>query len=64
MKYNGTQWSAASGSDLTQGTYEWYRRNSDGTPLDTSTPYATGKAIYLDSSVVDGKTTFRCKFTM
>lgn len=64
MKYNGTQWSAASGSDLPQGTYEWYRRNSDGTPLDTSTPYATGKAIYLDSSVVDGKTTFRCKFTM
>lgn len=64
MKYDGSKWAAASGNDLPQGTYEWYRRDKDGKSLDNETAYATGKVIFLDSTVVNSKTTFRCKFTM
>ena len=52
MKYNGSSWAAASGSDLPKGTYSWYRRNQNGQALDTTTPFATGKVIYIDGSIV------------
>lgn len=62
MKYNGSAWSTASGDDLPKGTYKWYRRDASGTPLDTEEPYATGKVIFMDATVVDKKTTFGCWF--
>ena len=62
MKYSGTTWSPASGTDLPKGKYSWYRRNSKGEIIDSTTPYGTGKVIYVDSSVVNGKTVFTCKF--
>lgn len=62
MKYIGTTWSPASGTDLPKGKYSWYRRNSKGEIIDSTTPYGTGKVIYVDSSVVNGKTVFTCKF--
>lgn len=55
MKYSGSSWTAAVSSDQPTGTYEWYRRNSDGTMLDTTTPWKTGKVIYIDSTMVDKK---------
>ena len=64
MKYDGSAWTEATSSDLPQATYSWYRRNALGEVLDTATPYATGKVIYLDNTVVDKKITFRCKFEM
>lgn len=63
MKYNGSAWVEATGSDLPRATYSWYRRDALGNVLDTSA-YATGKVIYLDNTVVDKKITFRCKFEM
>lgn len=64
MKYNGSAWNEATGTDLPQATYSWYRRNSAGEVLDTVTPYAFGKVLYLDNSIIDKKITFRCKFEM
>lgn len=61
MKYNGTSWAAATGNDLPTATYSWYRRNSKGEAIDTTTAYATGKVLFLDKSIVDGKTSFTCK---
>lgn len=60
MKYSGSAWTAATGSDLPTLTYKWYRRNALGEALDTTTPYATGKVLYLDKDVVDGKVSFTC----
>ena len=61
QKYNGTAWEDATGDDLPQGTYSWYRTNSIGDILDSQKPLAIGKAAYIDSSVVDKKGIFRCK---
>lgn len=63
MKYNGSSWAAASGGDLPQLTYEWYRRDANGNILDSETPYATDKVLYLDKTVVNGKVLFTCKVT-
>lgn len=62
MKYNGTEWSAATGNDLPKGTYAWYRRDASGKALDTETAYATGKVIYLDNDVVNKKIQLTCEF--
>ena len=61
MKYNGTAWSAATGNDLPKYTYNWTRRDKKGVELDTASNYASGKAIFLDSSVVNGKMIFGCE---
>lgn len=63
MKYNGSTWVAASGSDLHTRTYKWYRRDKDGNPHpdDNGAPFATGKVIYIDGDDVDVKTTFICE---
>ena len=61
MKYNGTAWSAATGNDLPKYTYNWTRRDKKGVELDTASDYASGKAIFLDSSVVNGKMIFGCE---
>lgn len=61
MKYDGSKWVEASSSDNPTGTYKWYRRNGKGEILDTSTPYKTGKVIYLDGTIVDGQVNFTCE---
>lgn len=61
MKYDGSAWKAASGSDLPKGTYSWYRRDKDGKALDTTIPYKTGKVIFSNGSIVDVKTIFDCE---
>lgn len=63
MKYTGSGWSEAPESDLPTGTYKWYRRDKDGNALDTTKPYATGKAVYIDKDVVNKKIIFSCVFT-
>ena len=58
MKYDGSKWAAAPSSDQATLTYKWYRKNAQGESLDTTTPYATGKAIFVDSSVIQGTMSF------
>lgn len=60
MKYDGSKWAAATGADLPKYTYSWSRRDKKGVALDTASYYATGKAIFVDSSVVNEKMTFGC----
>ena len=64
MKFLNNKWVEASGSDLPTGTYEWYRRDKDGNALDTTAPYATGKAIYIDSSLINKKIMLTCVYTL
>ena len=49
---------------MPEGTYEWYQRSADGTILDTTSAWKTGKVVYVDSTVIDGKIIIDCKFTM
>ena len=57
-------WEDGMRTDGSKGTYEWYRRSADGTILDTSSAWKTGKVVYVDSTVIDGKIIIDCKFTM
>ena len=61
MKYSDNTWKPAVGIDLPNGKYSWYRRDAKGEIIDKDTPYSTGKVIYVDSSVVNGKIHFTCK---
>lgn len=61
MKYSDNTWKPAVGIDLPTGKYSWYRRDAKGEIIDKDTPYSTGKVIYVDSSVVNGKIHFTCK---
>ena len=54
MKYNGTAWAAATGSDLPQFTYNWSGIDKLGNAVDISSAWS-GKAIYIDGSLVDEK---------
>lgn len=60
-KYNGTQWVDA--NETEELTFSYYRINSQGTELDTTEPYKTGRCIYIDPSIIDGQMQFRCKVT-
>lgn len=63
MRHNGSAWVDVT-NDATYGhkyTYTWYRFDSDGNPLDTVTPFATGKVIHVTGDDVDGLTTFQCQ---
>ena len=42
-------------------TYKWYRRDRNGSPLDNSTVFATGKVIFINGDDVDVKTVFTCE---
>lgn len=64
MKYVGEKWTKATDKDLPVGIYEWYRKDKDGNPLDIAKPFATGKAIYLDDTLLTKKGTFGCYFDM
>ena len=64
MKYNGSSWAAATGSDLPTYTYTWTFRDKDG----NTTTYGgassiVGKAIYIGSSVIDKKLIIDCEVT-
>lgn len=45
----------------TEHTYNWYRWDKDGNPMDDGEVFATGKSINIDGDDVDGKTTFICE---
>lgn len=61
-KHNGSEWTDAAGEDLPKGTYKYYRRNSSGEELDsTGTPWKTGKAVFVDRTIIDGSTLFMCE---
>lgn len=63
MRHNGTAWVDVT-SDATYGhskTYTWYRRDSDGEPLDDGEAFAEGKVIYVDGGDVEVKTVFVCE---
>lgn len=59
QKYSGSAWANASGADLQDKTYKWYRLDKDGNALDISTPFKTGKAIFINGDDIDIKTTFK-----
>ena len=63
MKYNGTTWGITTGEDLPQQKYEWYRRNNKGEIID-KTPYATGKVIYIDGTIINSQVTVGCYVTV
>ena len=63
MKYNGTTWGIATGEDLPQQKYEWYRRNNKGEIID-KTPYAMGKVIYIDGTIINSQVTVGCYVTV
>ena len=58
-KISGT-WTEVSEHTL---TYNWYRLDIDGEPMDSGAVFATGKVIHVDSDDVLGKTTFICQVT-
>ena len=60
-KHNGTGWVDAGEEDLPKGTYKYYRRNSKGDELDTTSPWNTGKVIFIDRTIIDGSTSFMCE---
>lgn len=64
MKYTNSKWVEATGNDLPQGVYEWYRKDKDGNPIDTTKPFATGKVVYFDKTLIDKKVIFGCYFNM
>lgn len=49
MKYTGTQWVAATDTDLPTLNYKFFKLDSTGNAVDITTPWKTGKAIYFDS---------------
>ena len=61
-KYNGTQWiDAIAETDKDQFTYKYYRVDNTGTSLDTGSPYKTGRCIYVDPSIINGRMQFICE---
>lgn len=58
MKYSGTAWVEANEDD--EWYYYYYRINSKGVELDTTAPYKNTRCFYIDTTVIDGQTQFRC----
>lgn len=56
QKYSGTAWAVA--TEKQKYEYKWYRLDKNGVAMDTTTPFKTGKTIYIDDKDVDSKTTF------
>lgn len=61
MRYTNGTWVVASGDNAHTFTYNWYRRDQDGNPLDNGAVFATGKVIYITGDYVDVKTVFVCE---
>ncbi|WRK54481.1 hypothetical protein SD457_06040 [Coprobacillaceae bacterium CR2/5/TPMF4] len=55
MKYEGSSWAVA--TEVQKYTYKWYRLDENGIPLDTNTPFATGKLIYVDYTDLENQVT-------
>lgn len=60
-KYNGTRWVDATSDDNDKFTYNYYRQNAQGTPLDTTQPYADTRCFYIDPSIINGRMQFICE---
>lgn len=63
MRWSGSAWVDVT-LDATykhERTYNWYRRDKDGNPLDSGAAFATGKVIYVDQDDVTIKTVFVCE---
>ena len=56
-KYNGSSWVDETDYQPTC-TYKYYRRDKDGNILDKNAPYAEGKVMYIDSSIINKKVIF------
>ena len=55
-KYSGSGWVDATGSDIPTGEYTWSFRDSSGNAtLFNGSATASGKAIYVDGTMVSGK---------
>lgn len=57
-KYSGSAWTDATGDDLPTETYNTYRLDKDSLPMDDGEIWQTGKVIYIDGDMIDGKCTF------
>lgn len=55
MKYSGSAWAAATGSDLPTGTYAWTYRDKSGNVITPSGMATSGKVIYIDGSLFEDK---------
>lgn len=63
-KYSGGRWQDAPTTDLPKGTYNFYRRDYNGTLLDTSTPWRGGehiKVVCVTKDDINKSTTFFCQ---
>ena len=60
-KYNGTAWVNATSADNDQFTYKYYRQNSQGDSLDTTSPYKDTRCFYVDPSIINGQMQFICE---
>lgn len=60
-KYSGGRWQDAPTTELPKGTYNFYRRNYNGTLLDTSTAWKTGKVVCVTKDDINKSTTFFCQ---
>jgi len=58
-KYNGSAWVDANEPDVYN--YAYYRTDTNGTVLDTSTPYKTNRCIYVDPSIINNRMIFMCE---
>lgn len=60
-KYNGTQWINSTTVDNDKYTYSYYRINNIGDSVDTTAPWKTGRAQYIDPSIINGRMQFICE---
>jgi len=60
-KYNGSSWQNISSSDNDIFTYAYYRINNQGETLDTASAWKSGRAQYIDPSIINGRMQFICE---
>ena len=60
-KYNGTSWANATSADNDTYTYSYYRINNVGDSIDTTAAWKTGRAQYVDPSIINGRMQFICE---
>lgn len=63
MRYDGNSWNDVTNSAVYKHTktYNWYRRDDNGDPLDGGLIFATGKIICINATDIELKTTFICE---
>ena len=60
-KYGGSSWSNATSADNDTYTYSYYRIDSKGDSLDTTTAWKTGRCQYIDPTIINGRMQFICE---